>query len=121
MIALITEEEWLARSQLHCDAKLFQVANMYMNKEFIQKLRDLGMLEQPIEPKGAALFSCNMDAIHAVEQSLLGFLGNLRTKGLFFTEQEFAKKALTQYYHKGNDVGRILGREYIKKDSTVSH
>ncbi len=108
-----TNEEWLAQP-VELRRKIFQVANKYVNKEFVQKLRDLGMLEQPVEPKGAALFSCNMDAIH-VEQTLLGFLRDLYIKGRLLTAEAFAKKDRTQYYHKHNDVARILGRDYIER------
>ncbi len=102
--------------ELRC--KIFQIANIYIHKELLHKLRDCGLRYLLTAPEGPALFSYNMDAI-VVEQTLQDFLGNLRNQGLLLTQNEFAQKDPAQYCHKGDDLGRILGRDYIKK--TAQH
>lgn len=112
-----TNEEFL-QLPIELREKIFKVANICIHKEFLQKLRDFGMRQPPAQPERAALFSYNMDAID-VEETLHTFLGNLRRDGLLLTKEEFAQKDLARYVHKGADIGRVLGRDYIER--TANH
>jgi hypothetical protein len=108
-----TNEQFLQLPiELRC--KVYQIANIYVQKKFLQKLRDFGMHQPPAAPEKASLFSYNMDAID-VENALRDFLGNLRRDGLLLTKGEFAQKDPARYCHKYDDVGRILGRDYIER------
>jgi hypothetical protein len=108
-----TNEEFLQLS-IELRQKMFKIANICIHKECLQKLRDFGMRQPPAQPEGAALFSYNMDAID-VEETLQTFLGNLRRDGLLLTKEEFAQKDRARYYHKYDDIGRVLGRDYIER------
>lgn len=108
-----TEEEFI-HLPIHLKKQIYQIANVYIHKQLLQKLRELGMVEPPAEPERAAIISYNMDAI-AVEETLRGFLMGLRKDGLLLTQEEFSKKERAVYYHKGDDVGRVLGRDYIER------
>ncbi len=94
--------------------KMFMVANMYICKGVLQKLRGMRIPTTLEKPEGPALFSYNMDAID-VENTFRDFLVNLRGKGLLLTKEEFAQKDKSRYYHKYDDIGRILGRDYIQQ------
>jgi hypothetical protein len=94
--------------------QVYQIANIYVHKELLERLRTLGLYENPAPPEEAALFSVNMDAID-VEKTLRGFLIGLRKEGLLLTRDEFSEKNPSLYYHKFNNIGRILGRNYIEE------
>ncbi len=91
-----------------------QVANQYVHKKFLQKLRDFGLHPPVVPPEKAAIFSCNMDAID-VENTIREFIGNSRMNGIVLTQEEFARTKQTDYVSKGWDIGRILGRHYIAR------
>lgn len=98
--------------------KLFQIANSYISKKFLLKLRNFGMRRAPAQPEEAALFSYDMDAID-VGETLQHFLGNLRREGLLLTQKEFKQKDQNKYFNKGCQIGRILGRNYIERTATA--
>lgn len=97
--------------------KLWKVANVFVHKEFLQKLRDFGMkrLQPQLAPIGPAIFSSSMDAID-VEHALKTFFADLRKENLLLTKEEFSKKERSLYISKGRDLGRILGRNYIERE-----
>lgn len=106
-------EEFL-RLSLALRKNIFQIANMYLCKELVQKLRGLRGYELPVTPEGPAILSHNMDML-SVEEALRTFLGNLRREGLLLTYEEFSHKDRALYFYKTDDIGRILGRDYIEK------
>lgn len=114
-----TQEEFL-QLPIELRKKIFKVANTFIHKEFLQKLRDFGMHQPPAQPEGAALFSYNMDALD-VERTLQTFLSTLRKEGLLLTKEEFGQKSPAQYFSKGDDIGRILGRDYIERTAKRLH
>jgi hypothetical protein len=108
-----TDQEFI-QLPIELQQKMFKTANIGINREFLHKLRDFGMHQPPAQPERAGLFSYNMDAID-VEQTLQTFLGNLRRAGLLLTKEEFAQKDRARYYYKGDDIGLVLGRDYIER------
>jgi hypothetical protein len=119
-----TQEDFLTLTIGLCQ-QMYQVANMHVKMECVQKLRDYGMRESAMPAEGLALFSCTMDVID-VSKTLIGFLRELRGKGLLLTKEEFRRKDRTQYYDKGigrsNDgLGRILGRDLIERTASRLH
>lgn len=93
MIVIFKKNEYEALP-LKLQDQIYQVANVFLHKELILKLREYGMHEEKqISPKGPRIFSDTMDGIN-VENTLADFFKNLRRKGLLLTQQEFAQ------YHK---------------------
>lgn len=95
--------------------QLLKIANIYVNKDFLLKLRECGMRVPQAPPERASIFSYTMDAID-VEDALRAFFADLRNLNLLLTEEEFSEKEISQYVSKGKDVGRILGRNYMEKE-----
>jgi len=94
--------------------KVYQIANIYIHKPLLQKLRSLGSYEKPVEPQWVNPIGPDMDAID-IEESLDKFLKNLRRKGCLLTEEEFPQNHKATYYHKKDSLGRILGRDFIER------
>ncbi len=110
----LTKEAFITMSE-PLKTQLFQVANMYVQKEFLQKLKDFGMKREPAAPERAGLFSYNMDILD-MEAKLRDFLKSLRKEGLLLTKQEFqSEKEANPYFSKSKDIGRVLGRNYIAR------
>lgn len=119
-----TQEDFLTQPIGLCQ-QMYQVANMHVQMQCVQKLRDYGMRDSVLPAEGLALFSCNMDVVDIAEV-LTAFLRDLRRKGLLFTKEEFRRKDRAQYYDKGrgrsNDgLGRILGRDLIERTAERLH
>lgn len=127
-IPLTTEEEWLKKAYqndlsftdeefLKLDIKLkkdlYRIANIFANDAFVLRLNGLGMEEKPLDLKGPAILSENMDVVR-VKNAIKTFLMELRQKDALFTEDEFQEYNQKNYVDKGLNIGRILGRNFVE-------
>ncbi len=94
----------------------YRLANSNSQLNVVRTLRSLGFgrHDELLKREGPSIFGCNMDALE-MQESLNGFLTNLRTQKLLLTRSEFEKLPSGNYEPKGQDIGRILGRDYIER------
>jgi hypothetical protein len=126
---LTEEEEWVRRAykndnqfsddeftKLDIDLrkKIFYIANAYANEKMVGRLKSLGMNESPLFLPGPGIHAENMDIITAREV-MESFLKRLRKDRVLLTEEEFLKLGPEKYIKKGDQIGRILGKEFIEK------
>ncbi len=96
---------------------VYQLANIYSRLDVLAHLRTLGFgrKEDLLMQEGPAILAGNMDALE-MHDSLKGFLQQMRRDGLLLTRAEFSSRHRARdYVEKGNDIGRVLGRNYIEK------
>lgn len=74
----------------------------------------LGMSEKPVFLSGRSIFSLNMDII-TMRKIMRAFLRDLKKEGLLLTQEEFSKFNRGNFISKGNDIGRIQGKNFIEK------
>ena len=94
--------------------KIFFVANVHHSMQLVSKLESLGMDEPPQFRPGPGFLADNMNVVTA-RAATEGFLKNLRTKGLLFTHDEFSQLDKSEYELKLDQIGRILGRDFVEK------
>ena len=110
-----SKEEFLSLPEA-LQKKVSQVANTYIQNEFVRKLRNCGMMREPVPPTGMDIVSYNMDAID-VENSIDRFLSDLRKEGKLLSQDEFNALDQRKYVKKGAQVERILGRDYLERNA----
>lgn len=95
---------------------VYQLANGKSRFDVVEKMRTLGFVrdQDVLINEGPSILGFNMDAVE-INEGLNSFLTDLRSKGLLLTEDEFGKLDKKKYVSKGDDIGRILGRDYIEK------
>lgn len=95
---------------------IFKLANIYSELNLIRTMKALGFgrTEELLMREGPSIFGCNADAVE-MNNRLQCFIDELHSKKLILTKQEFNKHPKENYIEKGNDIGRILGRDYIEK------
>lgn len=94
---------------------VYRLANTYTQLSLVKTMRTLGFNREGelLVHEGPSIFPSNMDALE-MNDRLHEFLNNLRSQKLLLTESEYSKLG-GHYMKKGNDIGRILGRDYIEK------
>ena len=95
---------------------VYRLANIYSQLNAVRIMRTLGFgrNEELLMPEGPSIFGCNMDALE-MHDRLADFLIHLRSQKLLLTQSEFDQLSEGNYINKGNDIGRIAGRDYIEK------
>lgn len=93
---------------------VFYAANRVFNEPLVKRLKALlGAEEKLLFTPGADIFAENMDIVQTRE--VMGdFLQDLRKNGRLLTQVEFSKLEMKSL-SKSNDIGRILGRNFIEK------
>lgn len=94
--------------------KIFYSANIFSSAKMVTKLKTLKMEEPPRFWPGPGIFARNMDVVTS-RKVMEGFLKNLRKEKLLLSQQEFNQFDKTQYIEKVDQIGRILGRDFIEK------
>jgi hypothetical protein len=129
-ISLSVEAKWLMRAFQEDDRfsdeeygtlssalqdEIFQVANAYNRFDLVARLRPFHPSEIPLSCRGPGIISVNMDAVQ-IRNKLLAFFQQKKQEGLLYTEGEFRRLDKSPYFgrHKNNDIGRILGRDFIE-------
>jgi|GEM_PF-4237913 len=128
-VSLSNEELWLKRAyfnelsffderfvQLNQElkVKIYFLANRLAHEDLITKLKSLGMAEEPIYLPGPSIIPINADAI--TEKNIIkDFFLSLRKAKLLLTHEEFNRLDQEKYFKKSNQIGRILGRDFIEK------
>lgn len=114
-----SEDEFISLSQ-EFKTKIFFVANAFANENLIKKLKSLGMDEKPLFPPGPSILARNMDLL-TTRDTISDFLKGLRQQGLLLTSEEFKKLDQSQYLSKSDQIGRILGKNFIEKLVEENH
>lgn len=94
--------------------KIYFVANAYGHEKLVKKLKPLGMETVPVFGQFPNFLASNMDIITA-RTAMDAYLKGLRKDGQLLTAEEFSKFDKNDYISKNNDIGRILGRNFIEK------
>lgn len=94
--------------------RFYFAANALGQEELVKKLNLLGMKEKPIFADGPGIFAYNMDFMD-VRDGIENFLKTLRKDKLLLTHDEFAKLDRAKYMAKSDQIGRILGKNFIEK------
>ena len=107
-------QEFLRLGSVELAADCYRAANLYFCQSFILEANSAlpGLAQRNKTPEIGSIFSANMDAID-VRKAIRDFLLNLRNQGLLLSAEEFEKDK-PYYKHKGPDIGRIFGRNYIE-------
>ncbi|NGX55378.1 MAG: hypothetical protein KR126chlam2_01013 [Chlamydiae bacterium] len=101
--------------------KLYTVANIYLNYNFIKKIhpwiRERGWMDLSL-PTPPSIVSPTMNAAE-VDTALGAFLRNLRRQDLLLTAEEFEeRKKTTTFIKKSEQIERIWGRDYIEETAS---
>jgi len=107
------DEEFTSLDQ-DMQKQVYFVANAFTNYALVDRLKALGMAEEPRFSNGPYLFAYNMDVV-SVKKRVNDFLISLRQAGQLMTQDEFNKLNRREYISKGEQIGRILGTDFIKK------
>ncbi|MFI5342905.1 MAG: DUF648 domain-containing protein [Chlamydiales bacterium] len=95
---------------------VYRLANIYSQLNIVKTMRTLGFgrTEELLMREGPSIFGGNMDALE-MHEHLHGFLTHLRSQNLLLTQSEFDQLPPKKYKAKGEDIGCILGRDYIER------
>ncbi|WP_042282040.1 hypothetical protein [Candidatus Protochlamydia sp. R18] len=78
------------------------------------KVLGFGRNEELLMREGPSIFGCNTDTLE-MHECLQTFLTGLRSQKLLLTQTEFNHLSSENYVEKGEDIDRILGRDYIER------
>lgn len=94
--------------------QLYFIANAFLHEQFVTKLDAFGMHQKPLFFPGAYIFAANMNFL-AVKKTMHDFLVTLKQQNLLMSASQFAKEDQAKYMSKGDNLGRLFGRNFVEK------